>query len=616
MWAAASALTTAGGPILGGWLTENFGWPLVFWINPPLALIAVALLLGFAPEDRREKRPFDMPGAVILATSLGVLAWALSQIGPAEPTGTPAPAALPITIAIVAALVGFAFYAVWESKSDRAMTPPRLWRNRAFVGLNLATVMIYAGLSLMFFLLPFDLIERRGLSATEAGLTLLPFTLGVGFLSSAFGALADKIGARAMLVAGPLAAALAFLWMALTTESSLMLGVLAPMTLLGLAFAVLITPLTATVMSSVEEEDEGLASGVNNTASRIAQLAGIALAAGLASFASGYEIAFLLAAVLSTGGAIAAAATVPSNVKTPIGSAYRRAAGMLSSAPISRTTWQGREESMARSSLSKLLLAGGVLISSVFVAGAGAQSSSPPDLSGGAGGWVHDGGATFPPVKGSPSPVVQDPAHPFISQAASWRIGDLSNPNLKDWVKQVMKKDNDEIHAGKIAFQPRSSCVPSGIPNIFLPGNGLQIVQTRDKIVMFKQGNWEYRHIYLERAALQDRQTVLVRRNRSATGRATRSSSTRSARILKTFVDAFRTPHSENLHVVERWRLIDGGKTLEVKITVDDPGAFNEPWSTYVHHERGRFPMVEDICAENNQNLFDYKMPVEETPDF
>ena len=88
------------------------------------------------------------------------------------------------------------------------------------------------------------------------------------------------------------------------------------MTLLGLAFAVLITPLTATVMSSVEENDEGLASGVNNTASRIAQLAGIALAAGLASFASGYEIAFLLAAFLSAGGALTAAATVPSKVKS------------------------------------------------------------------------------------------------------------------------------------------------------------------------------------------------------------------------------------------------------------------------------------------------------------
>ena len=395
------------------------------------------------------------------------------------------------------------------------MTPPRLWRNRAFVGLNLATVMIYAGLSLMFFLLPFDLIERRGLSATEAGLTLLPFTLGVGFLSSAFGALADKIGARAMLVAGPLAAALAFLWMALTTESSLMLGVLGPMTLLGLAFAVLITPLTATVMSSVEENDEGLASGVNNTASRIAQLAGIALAAGLASFASGYEIAFLLAAFLSAGGAITAAATVPSKVKSkrPANrSAYRRTAGMLSSAPISRTRWQGREESMARSSLSKLLLAGGVLVSSAFVAGAGAQSSSPPDLSGGEGGWVHDGGATFPPVKGSPSPVVQDPAHPFISQAASWRIGDLSNPNLKDWVKQVMKKDNDEVHARQDrvpgALVLRAERRPQHLPAGQRAPDRADARQDRD----VQAGQLGVPAHLSRRAAFRDRQTVLVRR--------------------------------------------------------------------------------------------------------
>ena len=270
---------------------------------------------------------------------------------------------------------------------------------------------------------------------------------------------------------------------------------------------------------------------------------------------------------------------------------------------------------MARSSLSKLLLAGGVLISSTFVAGAGAQSSSPPDLSGGAGGWVHEGGATFPPVKGSPSPVVQDPAHPFVSQAASWRIGDLASPNLKDWVKQAMKKDNDEIHAGKIAFQARSSCVPSGIPNMFLPGNGMQVVQTRDKIVMFKQGNWEYRHIYLN---VPHSKTVEPSWYGESVGHWEGDTLVVDTigQNLKTFVDAFRTPHSENLHVVERWRLIDGGKTLEVKITVDDPGAFNAPWETYVHHERGRFPMVEDICAENNQNLFDYKMPVEETPDF
>jgi len=306
VWAAASALTTAGGPILGGWLTENFGWPLVFWINPPLALVAIVLLYAFAPEDRREERRFDVAGAIILSVSLGVLAWGLSQI---ESRAASA-------VAMVVAVAGIAGYAMWERKTDHAMTPPRLWRNRTFVGLNLATLLIYAGLSLMFFLLPFDLIERRGLSATEAGLALLPFTLGVGLLSSAFGALADRIGVRAMLVAGPLGAALAYVCLALGKDASLAAGVLAPMALLGLSFAVLITPLTATVMSSVEDKDEGLASGVNNAASRIAQLVGIAIAAGVASFASGYEIGLFAAAFVSGAGSIAAAATVPSGIQS------------------------------------------------------------------------------------------------------------------------------------------------------------------------------------------------------------------------------------------------------------------------------------------------------------
>jgi len=310
VWAAASALTTAGGPILGGWLTERFGWPAVFWINPPLALIAVGLLLAFAPKDHREARRFDVVGALLLIVSLGALAWALSQTGSSEPQATLA-SAVPVSVAFAASLGGIAVYVVWERKSDHAMTPPRLWGNRAFAGLNLATLLIYGGLSLMFFLLPFDLIERRGLSTTEAGLALLPFTLGVGFLSGVFGALTDKIGARTMLILGPLGAAAAYVWMALGKDAPLTIGVIGPMALLGLSFAVLITPLTATVMSSVEQNDEGLASGVNNTASRIAQLAGVALAAGVASFASGYEIGLFAAAFASAAGAAVSAATVP-----------------------------------------------------------------------------------------------------------------------------------------------------------------------------------------------------------------------------------------------------------------------------------------------------------------
>jgi len=268
---------------------------------------------------------------------------------------------------------------------------------------------------------------------------------------------------------------------------------------------------------------------------------------------------------------------------------------------------------MSRSALPKLCLAGGIFVSFALVGGAGAQPVSPPDFFVGDVGWVHTLNATFPPVQGSPSPVVQDPGHPFIG--ASWRIGDLSNPNLKPWVKEVMKKDNDEIDRGKIAFQARSSCLPSGIPNMFLPANALLVLQTPKQVVMIKQGGQEVRHIFLdvphsanlkpswygESVGHYEGDTLVV----DTIGQNT-----------KTVVDAFRTPHTEKLHVVERWHLINGGKALEANITVDDPDTFNQPWSTNVRHERGREPYLEDICAENNLHLFDYHMPVAEKPDF
>ena len=233
VWAAASALTTAGGPVLGGWLTETFGWPSVFWINPPLALVAVGVLLVFAPKDGRIQRRFDVIGAAILASAIGALAWSLSQIGPGEAQAaadTPAQRGTGLTIVAGLGIVGLAAYAFWERRSEHPMTPPRLVENRPFLGLNVATLMVYAGVSIIFFLLPFDLVDRRGLSSTDAGLAFLPFTLGVGILSNVFGGLADKIGARAMLIAGPAGAALAYVWMALGQEASVMLGVLGPMT--------------------------------------------------------------------------------------------------------------------------------------------------------------------------------------------------------------------------------------------------------------------------------------------------------------------------------------------------------------------------------------------------
>lgn len=319
VWAAASALTTAGGPVLGGWLTETFGWASVFWINPPLALVAVGLLLGFAPGDKREPRRFDIVGAAVLAAALAAFAWALSQIGPGEAQADASGAPGTTTTVFVAGLgvVGIAAYGFWERVSTHPMTPPRLAGNNPFVGLNVSTLLIYGGLSIAFFLLPFEIVDRRGLSAAQAGFAFLPFTLGVGLLSRVFGGVADRTGPRAMLVVGPLGAAVAYAWMGLAQDASLLLGILGPMALMGVSFAVLVTPLTASVMSSVDDADEGLASGINNASSRIAQLAGVALAAGVASFAVGYEIGLVVAAAASVAAALVVAATLPPGAAKP-----------------------------------------------------------------------------------------------------------------------------------------------------------------------------------------------------------------------------------------------------------------------------------------------------------
>jgi EmrB/QacA subfamily drug resistance transporter len=308
VWAAASSLTSAAGPVLGGWLTDRFGWQAVFWINPPLAVIAIAALFKFAPADRLEIRRFDVVGASIIASALGVLTWALSQIGRTE---TPVAASLASDTTLVGLFIlgfgGLGSYAVWERVTDHPMTPPRLSGNRDFVGLNVTTLLIYAGLSIMFFLLPFDLVDRRGLSPTAAGLAFLPFSLAIGLLSPYFGGLADRFGARTMLIVGAIGASAAYVWMMFAQRYSLALGVIAPQTLLGISFAVLIAPLTASVMSSVAQSDEGLASGINNAVSRVAQLAGVATAAGVGAWMSGYQFGLAAAAAVSIAGALVTA---------------------------------------------------------------------------------------------------------------------------------------------------------------------------------------------------------------------------------------------------------------------------------------------------------------------
>jgi hypothetical protein len=240
--------------------------------------------------------------------------------------------------------------------------------------------------------------------------------------------------------------------------------------------------------------------------------------------------------------------------------------------------------------------------------------------------WVGIGIGAFLPVPGSPSPVGQDPAHRYISndvsgvtgQQPTQRISDIGNPNLKQWAKDVMKKDNDEVLAGKFAFTSRSSCQPGGVPGFdVILGGALFILQSPTEVTMIFSGNNEARHIRLNASHSANPKPSWYGDSVGHYEGDTLVVDTVGLND-KTFIDNYRTPHTEKLHVTERWRMIEDGKKLEILLTIDDPDTFNQPFQEQRLYDRVNRNLAEDICSENNFNPFgiDYHTPTAEKADF
>ena len=286
---------------------------------------------------------------------------------------------------------------------------------------------------------------------------------------------------------------------------------------------------------------------------------------------------------------------------------------------------------MSSLTLRETLRAGGLTITVIsamlavapIVPAAAQLAGAPPDFSSNNVGWVglNGGGPFFESIAGRIPRVTQDPAHPFVPNGVgkqpTYRIADLANPNLKPWVKEVMKKENDEVLAGKIGFTAGSSCAPMGVPGFMAQGgpNPLYFMQTPKEVWIVVPSNQQVRRVYMnvphsanpkpswygESVGHYEGDTLVV----DTIGMND-----------KTFLDVYRTPHTEKLHVVERWRIIDGGKMLESTFVVDDPDSFYQPWSGMRRYRREDREDIEMICAENNQHLFDYHIPVADKPDF
>lgn len=234
------------------------------------------------------------------------------------------------------------------------------------------------------------------------------------------------------------------------------------------------------------------------------------------------------------------------------------------------------------------------------------------------------------PTDAGPKPMTNDPKYPYIDNAnarrrnvqPTYRVGDLSNPILQPWAREQMKKTNDAVIAGKVPYRARERCWPIGVPGfvIYSLVEPFYFYQTPKVVTIINQGGPEVRHIYMNVphsknpkpswygesvGHYEDGDTLVI---------------DAIAITDKTFIDNYRTPHTDKLHVVERLKIVEDGKAVEVTLEVDDPGAFTTPWKARQRWRRvEQAPIVEIQCNENSvDHLSQYSvpMPVADKPDF
>jgi hypothetical protein len=225
--------------------------------------------------------------------------------------------------------------------------------------------------------------------------------------------------------------------------------------------------------------------------------------------------------------------------------------------------------------------------------------------------------------------VTFDKHHPYVDNGAArrthtqptYRVADLSNPILQPWAVEQMRKANEAVLAGKVPFRPRESCYPGGVPGFLVYNLAFhnRFLQAPKRVTIINEGGPELRRIYLD---VPHSARVTPSWYGESVGHYEGNDTLVVDTIgvtTKAFVDNYRTPHTDQMRVVERFKLTAADK-LEVLITVDDPGAFTMPWSAIQRFRRVRAgPMEEAICAENNANPFEFEVvpiPQADRPDF
>ena len=282
-------------------------------------------------------------------------------------------------------------------------------------------------------------------------------------------------------------------------------------------------------------------------------------------------------------------------------------------------------------------LIAGVVAAALSWPATGAESSAVPNFSPDSRtGWIAGvpdsetpiGDDFLQPASG-PGPVTFDRAHPFIDnrvsrrsgKSATNRVADLSNPILQPWVREELRKLNQRALTETMLWTPKERCWPIGVPGFLLyPVTPVYFLQTPKQVVMIWEEDHMFRHIYLNDQHSPNAKPSWFGESIGHYENGDTLVVDTIGLNTKTFVDSYQTPHTEQLHVVERFRIVEDGKALEVTARVEDPGAFTMPWTAVQRYRRAeQGPMVEAVCAENNDKFFNYDIepiPTAQKPDF